>query len=365
MNVPTPMSMPARAVGLFSVPYRPPRPKQYDPAIAMIGCGGITKHHLAAYRSMGYRVVALCDVDQQRADARRAAYYPDAQVYTDHKELLRRDDIEVVDITTHPPVRPPIIEAALHAGKHVLSQKPFVTDIDVGQRLVALAEQRNRELAINQNGRWAPHFSYARQAIAAGLLGEVTGVHISVHWNHGWVSGTPFEQVKHLILFDYAIHWFDIVRCFLPEARVRQVFAATARSRTQQVAPHLLAQVSIECDGALASLVFYADTRFGSQDRTYITGSEASIVSIGANEKQQMLTVYLTGGTITPELVGSWFDDGFAGTMGELLCAIEEGRPSTISARDNLRSLELCFAAVSSAEQHLPVEPGRVKALEE
>jgi predicted dehydrogenase len=115
----------------------------------------------------------------------------------------------------------------------------------------------------------------------------------------------------------------------------------------------------------LASLVFYADTRFGSQDRTYVTGSDASIVSIGANEKQQMLTVYLAGGTVTPELKGSWFDDGFAGTMGELLCAIEEGRPSSISARDNLKSLELCFAAVASAEQHSPIEPGSVKTLRE
>ena len=44
--------------------------------------------------------------------------------------MLERDDVEVVDIATHPAVRPPLMEAALKAGKHVLSQKPFVTDLD-------------------------------------------------------------------------------------------------------------------------------------------------------------------------------------------------------------------------------------------
>jgi predicted dehydrogenase len=141
------------------------------------------------------------------------------------------------------------------------------------------------------------------------------------------------------------------------------VFAATARAPTQSIRPHLLAQVSLEADDALAALVFYADTRFGSQDRTIITGSQATMVSVGPNEKQQQVTVHLPDGAIQPRLEGCWFPDGFAGTMGELLCAIEEGRSPTINARDNLKALELCFAAVASAATHKIVIPGRVRKL--
>ena len=60
---------------------------------------------------------------------------------------------------------------------------------------------------------------------------------------------------------------------------------------------------------------------------------------------------------------GCWFPDGFHGAMGELLRAIEEDREPTNSARDNLRSLELCFAAVASAEIRRPVDPGTVRRL--
>jgi predicted dehydrogenase len=346
-----------------TVRYQPQLPQQYNPGIGLIGCGGITRHHLQAYRGAGFRIVAVCDIDRSRAEQRRAEYYPDARVYDSYQDLLRDDEIEVVDVATHTDERPPIIEAALNARRHVLSQKPFVTDLDLGYGLVDLADRRECELAVNQNGRWAPHFSYMRQVVASGLVGEVGGVNMSVHWNHGWVAGTPFDQIDHLILFDYAIHWFDILRCLMPGRNFERVFSATARSPSQTVKPRLLAQVSLDCGDGLAALIFHADTRCGGQDRTIVSGSSATLVSVGVNEKQQQVTVHLKGAALQPRLEGCWFPDGFAGTMGELLCAVEERRQSSINARDNLKSLELCFAAVASSETHVPVAPGSIKKL--
>jgi len=64
-----------------------------------------------------------------------------------------------------------------------------------------------------------------------------------------------------------------------------------------------------------------------------------------------------------PKLVGAWFPDGFHGAMAELLSSIEAGREPMNSARNNLASLELCFAAVASAERGRPVVPGAVRKL--
>jgi predicted dehydrogenase len=345
------------------VPYLPQDARHYRPAIGLIGCGNITRDHLQAYRQAGYHVGCLCDVDEVRARARQSEYFPGADVCTDYRDLLRRDDIEVVDITTHPRERLTLMEAALLAGKHVLSQKPFVLNLDDGQRLVDLAERRGLKLAVNQNGRWAPHWSYARQAVRLGLLGEVSGVHLAVHWSHAWVAGTPFEDVKHLILYDYAIHWFDITRCLLPGQTPLRVYASHAHSRTQSVRPPLLGQALVEFEHAQATLSFDGDTPFGRQDRTYVAGSQASIHSIGPSDKIQQLSLCTPHGEFRPRLEGSWFPDGFRGSMGELLLSIEENRPCAISAADNLHSLALCFAAVASAEQHAPIVPGAVRQL--
>jgi predicted dehydrogenase len=343
--------------------YKPRDPKKYRPAIGLIACGNITKEHLTAYHAAGYRVTALCDLVLSKAALRQAEFYPQADVYEDYRELLKRDDIEVVDIATHPPERAAIIEDALTAGKHVLSQKPFVLDLDVGQQLVDLADRRGLRLAVNQNGRWAPHFSYIRQAIQAGLLGQVTAAHLSVHWDHGWVKGTQFENVKHLILYDFAIHWFDIVTCFMGQLRVKRVYAAATHSPTQEVRPALLGQAMIEYDGVQASLTFDGDTRYGKEDRTFIAGTEGTILSFGPDSRHQTLILHTGSGYAELNLEGCWFPDGFHGTMGELLCAIEENREPSNNAQDNLRSLELCFAAVASAESRQPVVPGLVRKL--
>ncbi len=349
---------------MFPLTYLPERPQSYNPPIGLIGCGWVTDRHLRAYRSAGYCVVALCDRAIDRARWRQEEFFPDADIYDDYRQLLARDDIEVVDVTTHPGDRTPILIDALNAGKHVLSQKPFVTDLTVGEQLIELAERKNVKLGVHQNGRWAPHFSYIRQAIAAGLLGEVSGVHMSVHWNHGWVEGTDFEKVHHLILFDYAIHWFDIVRCFLPGHQPLRVFASMTRSRTQRARPCLLGQALIEFDGAQASLAFDGDTRAGSQDRTYVAGSQASATSLGVADGPQRVTLMFPDFEYTPVLEGQWIPDAFAGPMGELLRSIEENRTPSINARDNLQSLALAFAAARSADTHLPVFPGEVRTLE-
>ena len=62
----------------------------------------------------------------------------------------------------------------------------------------------------------------------------------------------------------------------------------------------------------------------------------------------QAVELFTEAGLARPLLTGSWFNDGFAGAMGELLCSIEDGREPLNSARGNLSSLKLCQAALRS-----------------
>lgn len=350
----------SQATALANLDFRPPKLGKYRPKIGLIGCGGITGYHLEAYKNAGLEVVALCDLDSQRAKDRAAAYYPDAKICTNHLDLLADEEIEVVDIATHPSERVNIIRDTLQRRKHVLSQKPFVLDLDVGQELVDLAESRGCRLAVNQNARWAPHFSYGREAVQQGLLGDVFAVHMGCHWDHTWVKGTEFENIKHLVLYDYAIHWFDMVRCYLGGAQARRVFASTARVPGQTLMPNLLGQALIEFDDAQSTLSFDASVMHGPLEETFVGGTAASFHSTGTGNNDQTCYLSIDGGTWRPQLAGRWFPDGFQGTMSEFILAIEQKRPSQIDASDNLHSLALCFAAIHSAETGQPVRPFEV-----
>ena len=344
----------AEPIDAPDLPYRPRVPVDLSVGIGLIGCGGITQSHLQAYKKAGYRVAAMASRSRERAEARRAEFFPEAEIYTDWLDLLGREDVRVVDVATSPEVRGPIIEAALRAGKHVLSQKPLALTLAEGERLATLAETLGLRLAVNQNGRWAPHFAWMRAAISAGLIGEVSSVDFTLHWDHHWICGTPFEELPQLILADFAIHWFDIATAFFGERPARRVFAAAARSRSQRTRPPFLAHACAEFDGGLATFAFNADTAFGHEDRTTVVGSRGTLRSVGPSLMRQRVTLHTAEGDASPALEGCWFPDGFHGAMAELLCAVEENREPLHSARANLRSLALCFAAIESAETGRP-----------
>lgn len=343
--------------------YAPPRPRRYHPKIALIGCGGISAYHLRNYRALGLEVAMLCDLDQRRAEARAREFYPRSTVVTDYREVLTSKEIEVVDVAAHPAERIPIVEAALKSGKHVLSQKPFVLDLSVGKRLARLAARNGVRLAVNQNGRWAPHWSYLTQLVRSGALGTLATIDFTVAWDHSWVKTTPFNTIHHLILYDFAIHWFDIATVFMGGRRAQSVYARLTAGPRQPFAPPALASVVADYGDAQVRWTFNAANRFHQCDRTMLCGSKATAVSAGPSLSEQTVTLTTARGTASPRLDGTWFQNGFQGAMGELLCAIEEDREPSHSAENNLASLELAFAAIASAESGRPVKPGAVRKL--
>lgn len=345
------------------LPYLPRMPRHYRPKIGLIGAGGVTEYHLRAYQKMGLEVAAICDVDLKRAQTRRDEFFPHASLYSNFLEVLRRDDIAVIDAALHPEPRVPLIEAAIRAGKHILSQKPFAIDLDVAERLADLAHDRGVKLAVNQNGRWAPHFAYAREVVRAGLLGEIGSVDFHLAFDHSWTIGTPFEDIHHLLLFDFGVHWFDIASCFLDGHQLMSVTASVRRSSYQKARPPFLASVIIDSAHAQARMALNAAVIYGQVDRTLLAGSQGTLQSVGPSLSQQQVILTTAAGEACPELKGSWFENGFQGTMGELLCAIEENREPLNSARNNLQTLAVCFAALHSADAHQPVRPGDIRRL--
>jgi predicted dehydrogenase len=78
----------------------------------------------------------------------------------------------------------------------------------------------------------------------------------------------------------------------------------------------------------------------------------------------QAVTLTTGRGHARPRLEGTWFNDGFRGAMGELLCSIEEDREPSNGARENLRSLALAFAAVRSRITGREIAAGEARRAE-
>jgi predicted dehydrogenase len=339
--------------------YQPSFPDGYRPGIGIVGCGGIVRSsHLPSYVRYGQRVVGVFDV---RPEATRGIEneFGVEVVCASFEELLSRPEIEIVDIATHPDVRPGLIREALAAGKHVLAQKPLAESLDVARELVEDADQRGLALAVNQNGRWAPAWRVATLLVERGAIGDVVAVSHLYDHDYGFTLGTVFDGIEHLVLYDYSIHWFDITRCWLEGKTATAVRAREYRTPNQPPESRAPwgAWATIEYEDGSSALirgVGCAATRRPNKP-FWIHGSEGTIrgrvLGSGKVPGSERVELERDGVTTRFQLDGTWNSQGFAGTMGELVTAIAEGREPFNSGRHNLLSLELTLAACRSAEE--------------
>jgi predicted dehydrogenase len=348
-----------RHSGAYELDYEPSFPKDSRPGIGIVGCGGVVRSaHLPGYQRYGQRVVGVYDVRPEATDGVCEQFGVET-VFGELDELLGHPEIEIVDIATHPGVRPALVREALAAGKHVLAQKPFAPDLQTARELVEEGERLGLEVAVNQNGRWAPAWRTATLLVEQGAIGDVVAVTHLYHHNYSFTLGTIFDDIEHLVLYDYSIHWFDITRCWLEGKTVAAVRAREYRTPNQppESKSPWGAWATIDYDDGSTGLIRGVGSAATSRPHKpfWIHGSDGTIrgavVGSGPTPGSEWLELERDGRTTRFELDGSWHTNGFAGALGELVTAVAEKREPYHSARHNLLSLELTLAACLSAEK--------------
>ena len=318
--------------------------------IGLVGCGWIAGLQLEAYRAMGLNVVALFDRHPERAAAHAASYYPEATVYPSLEAFLVHPGLRVVDVTLHVDGRPDVIMECIAAGKHVLSQKPFVEEIAVGEGLVKAAREVGVLLAANQNGRWAPHLGAMLAMVRAGLIGRVQSADFQVAWPHDEVVADKplFTSMNDLILFDFGAHWFDVLGQLAPDAAL-EVRAVTGHRDGELIEAPVQANAIVTGDDFIASLLFRASDRFAESGGYRVNGTKGLVTQSGLSLGGTSVSLHTADGVATIATGDDWFTHGLAGAMCELLAAVTANRRPSHDGLTALRGLEICFAALESA----------------
>jgi predicted dehydrogenase len=140
--------------------------------IGVIGVGQIGKSHLSHYSKFeGPEIVAVADVNGEEA-RRVAGEYGIEHVFTDFRELLRRDDIRAVDVCLHNNLHAPVTIAALEAGKHVYCEKPMAGSYADAKAMLDRARALDRKLSIQLASLYTKETRAAKRLIEEGHLGQ-------------------------------------------------------------------------------------------------------------------------------------------------------------------------------------------------
>ena len=141
--------------------------------IGVIGVGIIGKHHLANYQKIaGAEIVAICDIDEPELQRVSEAYGIE-DTCVDFRDLLRRDDIDAVDVCLHNNLHMPVTIEALRAGKHVYCEKPMAGSYCDAETMLQVAQAEGRKLSIQLATLYSKETKAARTLIDEGMLGHI------------------------------------------------------------------------------------------------------------------------------------------------------------------------------------------------
>ena len=346
----------------------PPRPSVARP-IVMIGAGGIARDaHLPAYAKAGFPVVALVDLDSQRA-GELAARFGVRNVAATIAEAVRfAPASSIYDVTVPAPALRSVLRQ-LPDGAAVLLQKPMGETLEEAAEILDICQDKGLTAAVNFQLRWAPNMLAARALDHTGTLGPLHDMEVKVSAHQPWEMWSFLATAPRLEILYHSIHYVDLVRSWF--GNPASVWAHTVKTPTT---PDLAATRSVIVLDYGPSKRVYIHTNHShtfhekwQQSYAQWEGMDGAMrAQMGVNldyprGKPDTFEYILRGDpawTSVP-IGGSWFPDAFIGSMGSLQ-AFVAGEAPTLPTRvedafDTMRVVEAAYRSSERGGEGLPV----------
>jgi len=329
---------------------------------ALVGCGSIAVKHLEAIRQVPTaQMMAVYDADPDQAK-KFAAQYGTAYVET-FPELLRKDEVQVIDICAPSAFHAELAKASAQAGKHVLVEKPMALTLADADEMIEACAKAGVKLSVVLQNRYKPAVAGLKKAVEKGLLGKLTHGTATVRWNRNrqYYQGSPWRENTLLgggVLINQAIHNIDLLQWLMGE--VESVFAFTARRLLTLEAEDVACGVIRFKNGALGT-VEAASTIYPKnlEESLNIFGEKGTVI-IGGVRADQVLVWDLAEDD--QEISKSCYGTarGHIPVIEDMVRCIKEGTSPRVDGEAGRKSLQLVLALHESARTEKVIKLSQV-----
>jgi predicted dehydrogenase len=255
-----------------------------------------------------------------------------------------------------------IARAALRAGKHVLTEKPFVGTVAEARELTDEAAALDRTLMVSQNYRFFPAVRAVQDIVRSQQLGQL--LHVDVDFRRFSPSGVNLRW-RHPLLLDMAIHHFDLMRAVLDREPVTIDCRAWKLPWSDYTDPPEAAAIIDFEDGITISyrgswLHRDRPTAWAGEwrmvfEQGMVTWTSRSDRSGLRSAQGDAVSVHRGGAAPDPVALPHLELMDRAGVLDAFTRALANGTTPESAAEENLGSLALACAAIESADRQQPV----------
>ncbi len=332
---------------------------------AMIGTGFWSRYQLAGWCELpGAQCVALCNRTRSKAEALAKEFNVPA-VYDDPDELVNKERLDFLDIVTDVDTHGRFVDLAANHRLPVICQKPMAPTLAEAERMVAICREAGVPFYIHENWRWQEPIRQLKRVLVEGIIGRPFRGRIHYANSFPVFDKQPFlKELDQFILTDMGSHILDVARFLFGEAenlycQIDRVRPDIRGEDTATVMMRMGGQTTVTCELSYASRTEHE--RF-PQTYFFIEGKHGSI-ELGPDYWLRVTTPEGTHARRYPPPFYAWAEHTHAvvhasivACNADILRALQGGPPAETSGQDNLRTMQLIFAAYESARSGRAIE---------
>ena len=337
---------------------------------ALIGCGRISPNHIAAAKANNLEISGICDINPQNMRDKILKFeLASIHTYTDYKEMLEKEQPDLVAITTESGKHAAIALDCIEAGCNIIIEKPIALSLADADEIVRRGHEKGVKVCANHQNRFNKSVQKIRDAVDKGRFGKMFYGTAHIRWSRDWEyysradwRGTWAQDGG--ALMNQCIHNIDLLRWMMGN-EIDTVIGMTDKQNHDY----------IEAEDMGIALVKFKNGSYGIIEGTtnvypknleetlYLFGQKGTIKA-GGTSVNRIEEWRFSDQLDDPEEVMRRFHENPPNVYGfghiplyaDMIDAIINDREPYVTGEDGRRALELVLAIYKSAAEGVPVK---------
>ena len=331
---------------------------------ALIGCGRISTNHIKAAVNNQLELVAVCDVVKEHMEQLllKHGLEQDNTIkrYTNYREMLKENDIDLVSIATESGLHGQIALDCIKQGIHVIIEKPMAMSLKEADQIIALSEEKGVKVSACHQNRFNVAVQEMRKALEAGRFGKLSHGSVHVRWNRGreyyeqasW-RGTWAQDGG--ALMNQCIHGIDLLRWMMGD-EVESVYGVTKQQFHDYLEAEDVGMAVVKFrNGTVATIEGTTNVYPQNLEETLYLFGEKGTVKLGGNSTNNIDVWEFADETDADkknkglkEATSNVYGNGHTSLFADVVDAIENDRKPYVDAYAGRRALEIILAVYKS-----------------